>query len=133
LGSNLSESSASRCRSLSRKCLDASSTVQVRHNSQHAVVLRRCRRGLIEKVATEEQRREEAEDELQYQIHQRQQLQREQAAPETGVYEDINMEADGYAIPNYMQSDKSGRSGYEQLPESTYTKSLPPVDNISQL
>jgi len=117
------------------------------------ILARYCRRGLIEKVATEEQRREDAEDEARYQIHQRRQLEQKQAAPATDVYEDINMEEDGYAIPNFMQPDQSGRSGYEQLPKSApklpaprspapsakdsepveteprYSKSLPPIDN----
>jgi len=84
------------------------------------------RRGLIEKVAAEEQRREEAEDEVQYQIHQRRELQKQWSTPAgAGLYEDLNMEECGYSIPDFVKADKSGREGYEQLPKPETAPTLP--------
>jgi len=114
----------------------------------------RCRRGLIDKVAAEERRREEAEDELRYQVQRQETLQQTApSAPPGDVYEQINLEEQGYAIPSFIQPTQSGRSGYEQLPERAptppaprspatssgdsepveteprYSRSLPPIDN----
>lgn len=85
------------------------------------------RRGLIEKVAAEEQRREEAEDEAQYQIHQRRELQKQCSTPATsaGIYEDINMEESGYSIPDFLMTERSSRDGYEQLPKPNTAPTLP--------
>jgi len=95
------------------------------------------RRGLMEKAEALERRKQAAETELEYQMNQRryqkQQQQQQQAVSPAGggdAYEQIDLEENGYAIPDFVKSDSDDknaiRSGYEQLPSAARVPAPPP-------
>jgi len=94
------------------------------------------RRGLMEKAEALERRKQAAETELEYQMNQRryqkQQQQQQAVSPAGGgdVYEQIDLEENGYAIPDFVKSDSDDknaiRSGYEQLPSAARVPAPPP-------
>ena len=93
------------------------------------------RRRLIEKAETLERQKRAAETELEYQMnqHRYQQQQQQQAVSPAGggdAYEQIDLEENGYAIPDFVKSDSDDknaiRSGYQHLSSAARVPAPPP-------
>jgi len=67
-----------------------------------------CSRRRRRPSAEEEQRKQSAEQ-------QQQQAQVATAAAADGIYEEIDLEVDGYSMPNHWKSPRSAPGDYDQL------------------